>query len=305
MRVAVVFNPAAGRSGARRRLGRFVENHAGRVELFPTDRPGHAEGLAARAAAEGFDVVAAAGGDGTVHEVANGLLSFADGAARPTLAVVPVGSANDYAHSLERRFGVRDLFDGPGDRVDAGFARGSDRNGDESFARWFVACLGCGLTGAVTRESRRVRWLQGAALYGVAAWRALRARGEPPVCEVSFDDAPPAAGPLTTLSVLLGRREGNFLMAPGAVLDDGLFDVLRVGDVRRRELLRLLPALARTGPPAGRAGIETGRCRAVRVVSPTPLPVHLDGELPAAAGVRGLSVALHPGRLRAKACGAT
>ena len=296
MRVAVIFNPAAGRRRAGGRLGRFLDRYAGRVELFPTDRPGHAEELAARAAADGFDVVAAAGGDGTVHEVANGLLSaFAaapGGDPGPALAVVPVGSANDYAHSLERQFGPRDLFDGPADPVDAGLARG---DGGEAFDRYFVACLGFGLTGAVTAEARRVRWLQGVPLYGVAAWRALTAMGAPPRCEYAFDGGPPETGPLTTLSLLLGRREGNFLMAPGAVLDDGLFDAVRVGPARRRDLLRLLPNLAKTGPPADRPSIRLARCRSARVVSPVPRPVHLDGELPSGrrrrAGIDGRIIA--------------
>src|SRR5207248_2866580 len=68
-----------------------------RAEFWPTRHAGHARTLAAEAAEAGFAAVAAAGGDGTVHEVANGLLRAKREA---VLAVVPVGSANDYAHAL-------------------------------------------------------------------------------------------------------------------------------------------------------------------------------------------------------------
>ncbi|MEM9703945.1 MAG: diacylglycerol kinase family protein, partial [Planctomycetota bacterium] len=102
MRICVIFNPAAGRRRAKRRLAGFLKRWEGRVTLRPTERAGHAAELAANAVAEGFDLVAAAGGDGTVHEVASGLLTAAEGAGRPapSFAVVPIGSANDYAYSL-------------------------------------------------------------------------------------------------------------------------------------------------------------------------------------------------------------
>src|SRR5262249_53703931 len=158
------------------------------------------------AAANGFAVVAAAGGDGTVHEVANGLLV----AAQPNVAfaVVPLGSANDYAHSLERA--------GPVSRVDV--ARGREPGGRE---RYFGRCLGLGLNGAVTLESRRIRRLRGVALYGLATLRALYYHFSCPKVELTIDAEPPWSVPTLMLSVLLGRREGGFVMAPAARLDDG------------------------------------------------------------------------------------
>ena len=96
--ICVIFNPTAGRGRARPRLERLKRCLGARAEFRPTQWAGHAEHLALEAAQEGFAFVAAAGGDGTAHEVANGILR----AGRPevTLAVFPIGSANDYAHSL-------------------------------------------------------------------------------------------------------------------------------------------------------------------------------------------------------------
>src|SRR2546427_11828619 len=88
----------AGRGRALRRLRALPRRWADRAELRPTEQPGHAEELALNAARAGFAIVGAAGGDGTVHEVANGLLR-ADGS-NTALTVFPIGSANDYAYSL-------------------------------------------------------------------------------------------------------------------------------------------------------------------------------------------------------------
>src|SRR5688572_13743683 len=96
--VCIIYNPRAGRGRVGGQLARVRRLLGTRADFRPTSRPGEASELATRAAAEGFAVVGAAGGDGTVHEVANGLLA-APGPT-PVLAVLPLGSANDYAHAL-------------------------------------------------------------------------------------------------------------------------------------------------------------------------------------------------------------
>src|SRR6516164_2642942 len=96
--ICVIFNPRSGRDRARQRMRKLHELLGARAVFRPTERPGHGEELALEAAKQGFATVAAAGGDGTVHEVANGILR----ARRPevVLEIYPVGSANDYAHTL-------------------------------------------------------------------------------------------------------------------------------------------------------------------------------------------------------------
>jgi diacylglycerol kinase family enzyme len=79
--------------------------------------------------------------------------------------------------------------------------------------------------------------------------------------------------------VAIGRREGNFVLAPNAVVDDGLFDYLHVGPLRRWELLRYFPGMLTGNLPTNHPAIRSGRCRHVRVRAETPLIVHLDGEL--------------------------
>lgn len=295
MKVCVIFNPAAGRRRAKRRLGRFLARWRSEVEFRPTEFAGHAAELARTAAEEGFDVVAAAGGDGTAHDVANGLLRSGRDA---TFAVVPIGSANDYAHSVVRQFGVSELTDETSHAVDVGVVRSPGRE------RFFIEGIGLGLVGQVTLESRRIPWLQGVPLYGLAAWRAISKCPTPPEMELAWDGGEPERSPTLLVSLLLGRREGNFLLAPEALLDDGLFEFVHAGPVGRWEALRMLPRLARHGPPRDHAAVRLGRCRSLRLHSPTPLAVHTDGELfcTPEENVRGFEIELLAKRLRVKVC---
>jgi diacylglycerol kinase family enzyme len=251
-------------------LAELRQQLAEQAVFWPTEKPGHAESLAIRAAHEGFRVIAAAGGDGTVHEVANGILSA--GLDDVSLAVVPIGSANDYANSLGIDNGqVANVEER---RVDVGVVR--DSAGRQ---RHFVCCLGLGFNGMVTLESRKIKRLQGITLYGLATLRALCTHFACPVMEINIDNEPTAIWPTLMLSVLLGRREGGFVLAPEAVLDDGLFDYIHAGNLTRWEILRLLPRLALAGPPKSYPKVHIGRCRRIAVHSPVPLAIHTDGEV--------------------------
>jgi diacylglycerol kinase family enzyme len=287
--VCVIFNPVAGRGRAARRLSRLRKHWQGRTEFRPTRHAGHAEELAYEAARAGFAVVTAAGGDGTVHEVANGLLR----AGRPDVifGVAPLGSANDYAYSLRHDPGP----DPTGGRlVDVGLVRS-----ETGRQRYFVCCLGLGLNGAVTVESRRIKRLRGLALYGLATLRALWYHYACPVMHLTLDDEKTSAAMLS-LSVLVGQREGNFVMAPDAQLGDGWFEFVQAGALSRWEVLRYLPRLALGGPPRDHPQVRLGRCRTLHVRSEAPLPVHIDGELLSQPqdNVRNLDIRLLPAALR-------
>jgi diacylglycerol kinase family enzyme len=290
----VIFNPNAGRGQARRRLERMRRQLGERAEFRPTTRSGHAEELAHQAALDGFAGVAAAGGDGTVHEVANGLLR----AGRPEveLGLLPIGSANDYAISLG--FAGETPPAEPVRVVDVGVV--GDGTGRE---RHFVCCLGLGLNGMVTLEARRIKRLQGLALYGLAALRALWYHHACPRLTIQFDDQPPQQWPTLMMSLMIARQEGSFVMAPDALLDDGLFDYVHAGDISRWRAFGLVPYLALFGPPRHNPRVKLGHCARVRLQSPTPLTVHIDGEFFATPdhAVTTLEVRLLPRALRVRA----
>ncbi len=293
--VCVIYNPASGRGRASRRLDRLRRAWRARAVFWPTTAPGEARELARKAALAGYATIAAAGGDGTVHEVANGLLEA--GQADTVLAVIPAGSANDYAHSLglDRLWWQHpDLSSAPR-AVDVGIVRAPGRR------CYFVNGLGLGFNGIVTHQSRRIPHLQGPALYGLALLRTLCFHYELPSIAIRIDETQQHCGPTLALSLALGQREGNFVVAPRARLDDGLFDFVLAGSLSRWQMIRLLPWLVSgRGLPHHHPQVQLGHCRRVHLQSEASLTVHTDGELfcTPADGVRDLQIELLPAALR-------
>ncbi len=266
--LCVIFNPAAGKHRGRARLARIRQAWGAQVEFRPTQHAGHGVELAEQAAQAGFAVVAAAGGDGTAHEVLNGLMRVRNPNVQFT--ILPIGSANDYAFSL----GLDLRYPPPPRTVDVGLVRVP---GGKSV--YFGCCLGIGFNGQVTAESRRIRRLQGIFLYGLAALRSLVDHFRAPLMTLQIDDEPAWTTPTLLFSTLVGKREGGFPMAPQAVLDDGLFDLVHAGNLTRLEVLYFLPRLALLGPPTHYPKVRQGHCKRVKLHSESPLIAHVDGEL--------------------------
>ena len=285
--LCVIFNPTAGKHRGRARLAKIRRAWGTHAAFWPTQHSGHAIELAEQAAREGFAIVAAAGGDGTAHEVLNGLMRVRNPNVQFTL--IPIGSANDYAYSL----GL-DQKPPPARRVDVGLVRAP--NGKNVY---FGCCLGMGLNGYVTRESRKIRRLQGVCLYGLATIRALIYHYRAPPMTLHIDDEPAWTVPTLLFSTLVGKREGGFVFAPNAEIDDGLFDFVHAANLSRWEILQFLPRLALFGPPETYPKIRQGRCRRVTLRSELPLIVHTDGEffcLPE-DGIRELEIEIVPAAL--------
>jgi len=297
--ICVIFNPLAARGRAPKRLEALRRALGTEVEFRATEASGHGEELALEAVRAGFTTVVAAGGDGTVHEVANGLLR----ANKPDVAfaVLPLGSANDYASSLGLVAAGQTIDPSGGEirHVDVGWVQAETGKN-----RFFVNSLGLGFSGLVSVESRKIRRLQGLLLYGLAFLRTLLFHFECPMMTVGFDGQSRIA-PTLSLTVAIGKREGGFTVVRDAVMDDGLFDYLQAGGLSRWELLRYMPRLAAGGQlPTDHPHIWMGRCREVTLESEAPLTVHLDGEFFALPEnpVRQMQIRILPGRLKVR-CG--
>jgi diacylglycerol kinase family enzyme len=294
--VCVIFNPTAGRQRARQRLNHLHCRLKAQAEFWPTLGACHAEELALRAAQAGFAIVAAAGGDGTVHEVVNGLLR--SGRPDVCLGVLPIGSANDYAYSLglDADWWIRGEQPIRPRSVDVGLIRAGARS------RFFCNCVGLGFNGYVVIESQRIKWMQGMLLYGLAMLRSLVVHFATPVMKVQMDREPARVHPTLMLNLCIGKREGNFLIAPDAIVDDGLFDYAHAGALSRRQVLGFVPGLI-TGRLPTHPEVWRGRCRHARVQSQADLVAHLDGELFCVPRdhVHEVDVELLPGALRVMA----
>ncbi len=286
----VILNPAAGRGAARRAesvVVRAFRAQGWAVDVARTEGPGHGQELAAQAVRQGARHVVAVGGDGTVHEVANGLLRSAADAA---LGVVPVGSGNDFAklvgvygHDPVRA--VARLVTAGSRRFDAGRVLGE----------WFVNSVGFGFGPAVVQRRNRMPHLRGFLSYLVPIVQTFF-RFEPPV----FDVAAPGfreRGYMMMIEVCNGTTAGgSYRFAPDADPADGKMDVCLI---RRVSLPRFLLALPRVMRGTHVTMREVALIKTAKLVvrSPEqPLVVHVDGEL-REPGVNECTVELERGRL--------
>ncbi|HEU4880590.1 MAG TPA: diacylglycerol kinase family protein [Longimicrobium sp.] len=292
-RFYVILNPTAGR-GAAARVRAVVEHEMAQAgaefTIAETARRGHAAELAEAAARDGWPAVVAVGGDGTVHEVVNGIMRAADGGPSVPLGIVGVGSGNDFA-MLARvpgnaAWAVRRMTEAEPRAVDVG------RVGD----RWFSNGVGIGLDARVAIEVDRRRRFRGLAMYLHALFGVLRAF-RPPHMTVDLDGQRVAEGPMTLVTIGNGGRHGGgFWICPDAKLDDGLLDVCTCDGLGTLGILSFLPRVM-WGAHTGASCVHMHHARRVRVTSPDPLPVHADGEI-IADDAREVEIEIHPGRLR-------
>ena len=292
-RFYVILNPTAGR-GAAARVRALVDGEMARAgaahTVVETTRRGHAAELAEAAARDGWPAVVAVGGDGTVHEVVNGLMRAAGDGASVPLGVVGVGSGNDFALLAgvprDPAAAVRRLLAAEPRAVDVG------RVGD----RWFSNGVGIGLDARVAIEVDRGRRFRGIFMYLDALRKVLRVF-RPPRMAVEIDRERVAEGPMTLVTVGNGGRHGGgFWICPDARIDDGVLDVCTCDGLGTLGILSFLPRVMR-GTHTGASCVHMHRARRVRVTSPDPLPVHADGEIVAEAA-REVEIEIHPGRLR-------
>ena len=128
-------------------------------------------------------------------------------------------------------------------------------------------------------RTRKIKRLQGLALYGLATLRALWYRYATPSMQVIIDGQEKVTLPTLMISVLLGRREGGFVLAPQARVDDGLFDYLHAGALSRLEVLRFLPQLAISGPPSYHPKVRQGQCKSLTLEGARAGSTVIDGSV--------------------------
>jgi diacylglycerol kinase (ATP) len=294
-RVKLIVNPNADTGNAWRWASdlRPVADEFGGADWSGTVYPGHAIELAHQAAEEGYELVVAAGGDGTVHEVVNGLMQ-APPERRPHLGVVPLGSGNDFAHSIgmdpRPGFALRQVLTGSPLAVD--IMRLCDGLGR---CEYVDNTVGIGFDATVVIRSRKVRFVTGFLIYLVSVLQTIALNHEAAHLKIKTDQE---AWQEETLMLVLcnGPREGGgFLVAPAARNTDGILDYAAVRRVSRPMMLRLLPEVMR-GTHARFSQVRTGQFRQLELESDRPLYIHTDGEIYAGFGmdVRRLTLELIP-----------
>ena len=295
MSATVILNPYANRWNSRSRWpqAEAALKAAGvAFELQVTDGPGHAIQIAERAAREARFPIIAAGGDGTIGEVVNGLgLAQGDGPLGP-LGILPLGSANDLGYALriptDLQAAARVIATGEVRLMDLGRVDG----------KLFANNSAVGLEPFVTTLQVKITRVKGMLRYLVAALQGIWARPAW-TARLAWDDGS-YEGPLTLMSIGIGSRSGGvFYMIPHADPFDGKFTFAFGYRSGRREMLALLPRAMKPdkGSYVEAEGMWEINTTRLKVHLDKPSPAHTDGEL-FSEMVSDLDYELLPARLR-------
>ncbi|MEX2581827.1 MAG: diacylglycerol kinase family protein [Gemmatimonadota bacterium] len=299
----VIFNPMASRGGAAKSRQAIEDAFAAagaEWQLVATTARGHATELAKRAAEEDWGAVVAVGGDGVVHEVANGLMQAVDEGISVPLGIVPLGSGNDFIKMLgiaahRPAEAVARIVAAQPRQVDVGRVLRHETGGGPPGVWYFTNGVGVGFDAQVATHARGIQKLRGVAIY---VWAVMKTLGDlrSPSIQVIVDGEEIANRPLILTTVSNGPcHGGSFWLCPGASLDDGELDILIATARSLPGVLNLLPRVV-AGKHLGQRGVELHRGRHVIVRSDERLPIHADGEI-VADWVREMEIEVLPGRL--------
>jgi len=291
-KVKVILNPYGGRLPERTRLA--VVEHALRkarvdFDLQMTRSPAHALETARRASQEGWPIVVAAGGDGTINQVVNGLMQTAGQEEAAILGIIPLGTANDLADMLaiprDIEAACRRIAAGKTRLIDVGWVNN----------HYFVNNSAVGLEPLVTLEQDQMRSVNGNLRYVLAALKTI-ARAKPWEMRITWRGGA-YEGPVTLVSVGNSRRTGGaFYMTPHAVLDDGLLDFVYGVGMSRWQMLQLLPKTF-WGGHIHHALVIYRQTPSLSIMASPPTPIQADGEI-IDRNATQINYRLIPGKLR-------
>ncbi|MGD0707187.1 MAG: diacylglycerol kinase family protein [Anaerolineaceae bacterium] len=300
-RYKVILNPAAGHGNGLQSLP-LVKQSLDQLhldyDLVVTDHAGQTTELAHQAALDGFDVVVAAGGDGTINEVANGLMAFKlAGGQPPAMGVLPVGRGNDFAYSLDLPIEVDKACQAlAADRrrpIDIGKVTG----GKVPEGRYFCNCVGIGFDAVVTIEVVKLPRWGGFASFMFAVIKTIFLYTRPPLADIDIDGQVISQRSLM-ISIMNGRQLGTgaFITAPDSLPDDGLLDLCIAEQMNLVQILHIMPLFMK-GTQATEKTIKMRRGVHITVTAHDgPLPAHMDGEMISIEG-KSLTVELLPRQL--------
>ena len=244
-------NGATGSSWAQ--LASDLSSQFGPFRNIFTDKPGDAMHFAAQACRKGTDLIIACGGDGTISEVANGILNSGKDV---ELGILPSGTGGDFRRTLEipsqARTAARILRTGQTRRIDVGRVSFIDNDGKET-TRYFLGVASCGMSTKVIERVKREgsdwlpsntpQWLGGRVSFGASLIQTAM-RSEATNIVVKLDDAHERHLAVVNFCVANARYFGGGMkIAPDAKLCDGKLDVISVGDLSVLKIMMSAPRL--------------------------------------------------------------
>jgi diacylglycerol kinase (ATP) len=282
-RYKIIANPVAGSgSGGRAipHIEKFFQDQKLEYDLVRTEYPGHGIELARNAVDEGYEIVVAAGGDGTVNEAINGLMEAKlSGKTPPLLGVLSVGRGNDFAHGAsipyELEQACQTLVENHRRVIDVGCVRG----GKYPEGRYFGNCVGVGFDAVTTIEVSKLPRFGGFFSFFIAVLKTIFLYYKGPLIDIEYDGRKISQHCLL-ISIMNGQRlGGGFWTAPTAKPDDGLFDICIAREVNRRRIFSLIPYFLK-GTQDTQDEITMGQATKISVTAVDGvLPAQTDGEI--------------------------
>ena len=299
-RIKLILNPMAdmGRAWkAANDLRPIVNEYPRPISWSGTVYPTHATELARQAAEEGYEMVIAVGGDGTAHEVVNGLMQIPENK-RPIMGVVPVGSGNDFAHALglpkESDRALALALNGEPSTVDIGVM--TDEHGRKEY---FDNTVGVGFDAVVTIRSHKLPIVKGFLMYLTAVIQTILLNHDP--AKVQFQSEAESWEDTVLMTTVCngGREGGGFMISPESKIDDGVLEFLNVKKVSRGMMFRLVPEFMK-GTHLRFKETQLGHVKKLSMASDHPLYIHADGEIFTSFGsnLRKVSFEVIPNALR-------
>jgi diacylglycerol kinase (ATP) len=279
-KVKLILNPIADMGRAWKTansLRPIAQEFKGELSWSGTVYPGHAIELARQAAEEGCDMVIALGGDGTVHEVMNGLMQVPENK-RPVMGVVPIGSGNDFAYSIgltqKSAHALAHALTGENiQTVDIGLM--TDEHGRKEY---FDNTLGIGFDAVVTIRSHKLPIVKGFLMYLTAVIQTIILNHNPARMQIETE-AEKWEQNVIMLTLCNGPREGGgFMLSPDSKNNDGKMEFLTVNKVSRGMMFRLVPEFMK-GTHMRFKQIRMGEFKTFSITSDLPLYIHADGEI--------------------------
>jgi YegS/Rv2252/BmrU family lipid kinase len=278
----IIANPAARSGSAYKTIPRLegaLSKYGLDYDLVKTTEPLHAKELTRQAIRESYDIVVAAGGDGTANEVINGIMEAKDaGEGSAALGALCIGRGNDFAYSMnipvDLDQGCKNLLQNHRRSIDIGKVTG----GLHPEGRYFGNCVGIGFDAIATIEASKLS-LGGFLTYMVAVLKTVFLYYKGPKISMLCDDKELAQTTLM-VSIMNGRRlGGGFWMAPDSKPDDGLFDLCIADEVSPFRIITLIPYFFK-GTQATQKEIKSAQASriSIRAVEGA-LPTQTDGEI--------------------------
>ena len=277
MKTLIIQNPYSSRWTSKKRTGEMLDALMSvglEFDHVQTNGPDHAIEIAANAVKDGYEAIIAAGGDGTIGEVVNGIMQGSKSGNRPIFGIMPLGTANDLVNNLKQPVDVYEMA-----KI---IAAGKTKMIDvcQVNDRYFLNNAGLGLEPYTTTIQEKIKRIHGTLRYLIAVVISI-IKNPKWNMKLTWDDGE-YEGPVTLVSVSNGPVTGGlFYTVPSADLFDGKLSFVYGYIKTRFEIFKVLPKMMKSGEGnyTDHPSVHEVHCTNLKVQIKPTTPAHTDGEL--------------------------